>query len=76
MRLMFVCGDGGRREEKDWKEVDTEVRTYEQKHMCDMPANSSVGWRDPGYVFDGLMNELEPGKRYFYKVYGICIEFD
>ncbi|KAK3124185.1 hypothetical protein QOZ80_7BG0583060 [Eleusine coracana subsp. coracana] len=76
MRVMFVCGDGGKRvvryglgkEETDWKEVGTEVRTYEQKHMCDSPANSSVGWRDPGFVFDGLMKELEHGKRYFYKV--------
>ena len=55
-------------EEKGWTEVGTEVRTYEQKHMCDAPANDSVGWRDPGFVFDGLMNGLEPGRRYFYKV--------
>uniref|UniRef100_A0A0E0LGA3 Purple acid phosphatase n=1 Tax=Oryza punctata TaxID=4537 RepID=A0A0E0LGA3_ORYPU len=77
MRVMFVCGDGGRRvvrygpakeEGEGWKEVATEVRTYEQKHMCDSPANSSVGWRDPGFVFDGLMKGLEPGRRYFYKV--------
>ncbi|KAL5197924.1 hypothetical protein ABZP36_001436 [Zizania latifolia] len=60
MRVMFVCADGGKRvvryrpgkERKDWKEVATEVRTYEQKHMCDSPANGSVGWRDPGFVFD------------------------
>ncbi|TVU40268.1 hypothetical protein EJB05_13724 [Eragrostis curvula] len=77
MRVMFVCGDGDKRvvrygleegNEESWKEVGTEVRTYEQKHMCDTPANSGVGWRDPGFVFDGLMKELEPGKRYFYKV--------
>ncbi|GJN10528.1 hypothetical protein PR202_ga28627 [Eleusine coracana subsp. coracana] len=77
MRVLFVCGDSGKRvvrygldkeNEGQWKEVGTEVRTYEQKHMCDTPANSSVGWRDPGFVFDGLMKELEPGKRYFYKV--------
>ena len=77
MRVMFVCADAGKRavryglekeEEKGWTEVGTEVRTYEQKHMCDAPANDSVGWRDPGFVFDGLMNGLEPGRRYFYKV--------
>ncbi|RLN34539.1 putative inactive purple acid phosphatase 2 [Panicum miliaceum] len=77
MRVMFLCGDGGKRvvryglqkdDEKGWKEVGTEVRTYEQKHMCDGPANSSVAWRDPGFVFDGLMKGLEPGRRYFYKV--------
>lgn len=77
MRVMFVCGDGDKRvvrygleeeNEEEWEEVATEVRTYEQKHMCDTPANSSVGWRDPGFVFDGLMKQLEPGKTYFYKV--------
>ncbi|PAN09289.1 hypothetical protein PAHAL_2G007200 [Panicum hallii] len=77
MRVMFLCGDGGKRvvrygrqkdDEKGWKEVATEVRTYEQKHMCDGPANSSVAWRDPGFVFDGLMKGLEPGRKYFYKV--------
>jgi hypothetical protein len=36
--------------------------------MCDAPANDSVGWRDPGFVFDGLMKGLEPGRSYFYKV--------
>ncbi|CAN6222154.1 unnamed protein product [Urochloa humidicola] len=77
MRVMFLCGDGGKRvvryglekeDEKGWKEVGTEVRTYEQKHMCDWPANHSVAWRDPGFVFDGLMKGLEPGRKYFYKV--------
>jgi acid phosphatase type 7 len=77
MRVMFVCGDAEKRvvrygldkeDEADWKEVASEVKTYEQKHMCDKPANSSVGWRDPGFAFDGLMKGLEPGKRYFYKV--------
>jgi hypothetical protein len=77
MRVMFVCADAGKRsvryglgkeEEKGWTEVGTEVRTYEQKQMCDTPANGSVGWRDPGFVFDGLMKGLEPGRRYFYKV--------
>ncbi|KAG2639461.1 hypothetical protein PVAP13_2KG010600 [Panicum virgatum] len=77
MRVMFLCGDGGRRvvryglqkdDEKGWKEVGTEVRTYERKHMCDWPANSSVAWRDPGFVFDGLIKGLEPGRKYFYKV--------
>nr|CAB3451692.1 unnamed protein product [Digitaria exilis] len=75
MRVMFLCGDDGKRvvrygleEETNWTEVGTEVSTYEQKHMCDKPANHSVGWRDPGFVFDGLMKGLLPGRRYFYKV--------
>lgn len=77
MRVLFVCGDRGERvvkyglqkeDDKEWKEVGTDVSTYEQRHMCDWPANSSVAWRDPGFVFDGLMKGLEPGRRYFYKV--------
>ncbi|KAF8699007.1 hypothetical protein HU200_034839 [Digitaria exilis] len=71
MRVMFLCGDDGKRvvryglEEKEtnWTEVGTEVSTYERKHMCDKPANHSVGWRDPGFVFDGLMKGLLPGRR-------------
>ena len=77
MRVLFVCGDRGERvvryglqkeDEKEWKEVGTYVSKYEQKHMCDWPANSSVAWKDPGFVFDGLMKGLEPGRKYFYKV--------
>ncbi|KAM3274186.1 hypothetical protein ACQJBY_043387 [Aegilops geniculata] len=80
MRVMFVCADAGKRavryglekeEEKGWTEAGTEVRTYEQKHMCNAPANDSQGWRDPGFVFDGLMNGLELGRRYFYKQFSV-----
>ncbi|KAF7019423.1 unnamed protein product [Triticum aestivum] len=77
MRVMFVCGDGGRRSvrygpagrrEEEWEEVPAEASTYEQRHMCGYPANHSVGWRHPGFVFDGVMEGLRPGSRYFYKV--------
>ena len=44
------------------------VTTYQLKHMCDAPANTSVGWRDPGHIHSAVMTELEPGVRYFYKV--------
>jgi hypothetical protein len=81
MRVMFLCGDarervvrygleeeGGEGEgRRRWTEVGTKVRTYE-KHMCDSPANSSVAWRDPEFVFDGLMKGLQHGRKYFYKV--------
>lgn len=46
----------------------TVVNRYEQAHMCDYPANHSIGWRDPGFIHDGVMKGLENGKRYYYKV--------
>ncbi|PUZ60029.1 hypothetical protein GQ55_4G090200 [Panicum hallii var. hallii] len=77
MRVMFVCGDDGRRfvryrpaglREEQWEESPTVATTYERRHMCDYPANDSVGWRHPGFVFDGVMKGLQPGRRYLYKV--------
>ncbi|RLN13476.1 putative inactive purple acid phosphatase 2 [Panicum miliaceum] len=77
MRVMFVCGDDGRRfvryrpaglREEQWEESPTVATTYERRHMCDYPANDSVGWRHPGFVFDGIMKGLQPGRRYLYKV--------
>lgn len=85
MRVVFVCGDGGRRvvryglagrREEEWEEAASEARTYERRQMCDYPANDSVGWRHPGFVFDGVMKGLQPGRRYFYKVYActfVCL---
>ncbi|KAJ4711444.1 Purple acid phosphatase [Melia azedarach] len=36
--------------------------------MCDKPANTSIGWRDPGWIFDVVMKGLKKGVRYYYKV--------
>ncbi|KAK9051023.1 hypothetical protein SSX86_027648 [Deinandra increscens subsp. villosa] len=75
MRVMFVSGGGresvvryGLRSGRMDRVVGTRVGRYEREDMCDSPANSSVGWRDPGFIHDGVMVDLEPGKRYFYKV--------
>lgn len=46
----------------------TEVGRYEREDMCDAPANDSVGWRDPGFIHDGVMVGLKDGRRYYYKV--------
>jgi hypothetical protein len=43
------------------------AHTYEQKDMCHAPANSSLGWRDPGHTHFSKMTELESGVRYFYQ---------
>ncbi|KAJ0490783.1 putative phosphodiesterase I [Helianthus annuus] len=48
--------------------VRARVGRYEREDMCDAPANTSIGWRDPGFIHDGVMVGLEGGKRYFYKV--------
>ncbi|XP_038972698.1 probable inactive purple acid phosphatase 2 [Phoenix dactylifera] len=75
MRVMFVTGDGtqsfvryGIEEGSLDQLVETAVRRYERKDMCDSPANSSLGWRDPGFIHDGVMKSLKRGKRYYYKV--------
>ncbi|KAK1425754.1 hypothetical protein QVD17_21112 [Tagetes erecta] len=75
MRVMFLSGDGresvvryGLGSGGMDRVVGTRVGRYEREDMCDSPANNSVGWRDPGFIYDGVMVDLEPGKRYFYKV--------
>lgn len=81
MGVMFIAGDGGKRfvkygeDEKELKKVvETTVERYEIEHMCDAPANQSVGWRDPGFVHHGVMSNLKKGKRYYYKVYYYSID--
>lgn len=75
MRVMFVTPDGkesfvryGLYRDKMDQVVGTRVLRYEREDMCDYPANSSVGWRDPGYIHDGVMKKLKQGKRYYYQV--------
>ncbi|KAK6133881.1 hypothetical protein DH2020_032371 [Rehmannia glutinosa] len=71
MRVMFVTHDGkenfvryGLTRNKMGKVVSTRVSRYEREDMCDAPANESVGWRDPGFIHDGVMVGLEEGKRF------------
>ncbi|CAI9096490.1 OLC1v1032652C1 [Oldenlandia corymbosa var. corymbosa] len=75
MRVMFVTPDGkensvkyGLSQEKLDRVVGTQVVKYEREDMCDSPANDSIGWRDPGFIHDGVMINLMKGKRYFYQV--------
>ncbi|KAK9277156.1 hypothetical protein L1049_006695 [Liquidambar formosana] len=75
MRVMFLTGDGsesfvkyGVSEDQMDYMAATQVGRYEREDMCDSPANESVGWRDPGYIHDGVMTTLKKGKKYYYKV--------
>ncbi|XP_051122030.1 probable inactive purple acid phosphatase 2 [Andrographis paniculata] len=75
MRVMFVTQDGNQsfvkyglsRDTMD-KVVGTQASRYDRKDMCDAPANDTIGWRDPGFIHDGVMVDLQQGKRYYYKV--------
>ncbi|KAL8161454.1 hypothetical protein V2J09_012943 [Rumex salicifolius] len=74
MRVMFVTGDGrgsfvryGEDENDLVAKAPTTVVRYEREDMCDSPANQSVGWRDPGFIHDGVIQNLKKGKRYYYQ---------
>lgn len=75
MRVMYVTGVPketyvryGEREDEMDRLIVASVKRYEREHMCDAPANQSVGWRDPGFIHDALITGLEKGRRYYYKV--------
>ena len=74
MRVMFITGGGADifveyGEEGEVKRtVKSEVKRYKLSDMCDAPANSPRGWRDPGYIHDAVMKDLKAGKRYLYRV--------
>ena len=75
MRVMFVTEDGserfvryGEKEEELDQIVAARVARYERKHMCDSPANDSIGWRDPGFIHDAVMTNLQNGSRVYYQV--------
>lgn len=44
------------------------VGRYEREHLCDSPANDSIGWRDPGFIHDAVMKNLPKGARVYYQV--------
>jgi len=76
MRVMYVTRDPketyvwyGERKCQMGELAVARVQRYEREHMCDFPANDSVGWRDPGYIHDALITGLKKGRRYYYKVF-------
>ncbi|XP_062162188.1 probable inactive purple acid phosphatase 2 [Alnus glutinosa] len=76
MRVMFVTERGdekqyvryGDREDRLDGVAEARVGRYEREDMCESPANESVGWRDPGWIHDGVMRKLKKGVRYYYQV--------
>lgn len=42
--------------------------TYRQDQMCEAPANTTQGWRDPGSIYDAVMTHLSGGTTYYYRV--------
>lgn len=76
MRVMFVAEDREERQvrygekEGEWEGdmVVARVGRYEREDMCHAPANESVGWRDPGWIFDAVMSGLKGGVKYYYQV--------
>ncbi|XP_002987403.2 probable inactive purple acid phosphatase 2 [Selaginella moellendorffii] len=75
VRVMFVTRDAlecfilyGTEQDSLDLTVATKSITYQQGDMCDEPANTTLGWRNPGYIHDGVLGKLKPSKRYFYQV--------
>ncbi|KAG2707026.1 hypothetical protein I3760_05G128600 [Carya illinoinensis] len=76
MRVMFLTENGrerqyvryGERENRLCHTTITRVGRYEREDMCESPANESIGWRDPGWIHDGVMSNLKKGARYYYQV--------
>ncbi|KAK8522860.1 hypothetical protein V6N13_115806 [Hibiscus sabdariffa] len=76
MRVMFVAEDPEERhvrygeKEGEWGDDVAVARAgrYEREDMCHAPANESVGWRDPGWIFDAVVSGLKGGVKYYYQV--------
>lgn len=41
--------------------------TYSVDQMCSAPANSSIAWRDPGYIHEANLTALAPNTLYYYR---------
>lgn len=82
MRVMFLTEDGGgkqyvrfgERKNRLHEVVAASMARYEREDMCESPANGSIGWRDPGWIHDGVMTNLKKGVRYYYQVNNVIIK--
>ncbi|CAI9779291.1 unnamed protein product [Fraxinus pennsylvanica] len=59
MRVMFVTNDG--------KESFV-IYGLTRENMDRVMSNDSIGWRDPGFIHDGFLVNLQKGKKYYYQV--------
>lgn len=76
MRVMWTCAalwagsevQYGRSSSELSERAPAQGDTYTQAQMCEAPANTSRGWRDPGFIYDAVMTDLSWGSKYFYRV--------
>ena len=47
-------------------QVKATTKTYKREDMCGFPADSIIAFRDPGFIHDGLLTDLQPATLYFY----------
>ncbi|KAJ6432217.1 hypothetical protein OIU84_019460 [Salix udensis] len=71
--VVFEPGHGPEQIHLAYTDVEDEMRVMfvvgtNREDMCDAPANGSTGWRDPGWIHDGVMKDLKKGVRYYYQV--------
>jgi hypothetical protein len=74
MRIMWVSGDEsapsvmyGPSPNELTELVWGTTTTYAITDMCARPANTTPNWRDPGYIHDAIMINLQPSSLYYYK---------
>ena len=69
-KIIFLANEAaviryGQTKNLDKFEYNITNSTYSADSMCDSPANTTGFW-NPGYIFNGLLKNLQPNTRYYY----------
>lgn len=75
VRLMWVSGDNTSTPTVQYGYTQVSLQynatgnttTYTKNLMCDSPANTTTFFKDPGFIHDAVMTDLQPSTQYFYK---------